>query len=126
MKQTDQKTIKEAKKLLKELKIKRGGNILEFHKKMANDPGLLTAFSQMYSICNQDMRHIPRKYRELIFMAIGCAKNASTTVNVHAQLALKNGATMDEIGETLRIVFLLCGVTGLFPGLEVLEAIEDE
>jgi AhpD family alkylhydroperoxidase len=126
MKQTNKETIKKAQVLLEELKVKRGGGILEFHKQMANDPGLLKAFSQMFDICNKDMKHIPRKYRELIVFAIGCAKNAPTTINVHAKLALENGATVDEIGEVLRIVFFLCGVTGFHPGLEVLEPIDSE
>lgn len=125
MKQTNQEAIKKSQLLLEELKEKRGGSVLEFHRKMANDPGLLKAFSQMYDICNKEMKHIPRKYRELIVFAVGCAKAAPTTINVHAKLALEHGATIDELGEALRIVFFLCGVTGLTPGLEVLEAIEE-
>jgi AhpD family alkylhydroperoxidase len=126
MKQTNKESIKKGQALLEELKVKRGGGILEFHKKMANDPGLLKAFSQMYDICNAEMKHIPRKYRELIVFAVGCAKNAPTTINVHAKLALEYGATVDELGEVLRIVFFLCGLTGFNPGLEVLEPIEAE
>ncbi len=123
MRQTDPEVIKKAQKVLDELKVKRGGGILEFHRQMANDPGLLNAFSQMYDACNKDMKHIPRKYRELIIFAIGCAKNAPTTINVHAKAAMENGATIDELGEVLRIVFFLCGVTGFHPGLEVFEPI---
>ena len=78
------------------------------------------------SICNADMHHIPRKYRELIVMAVGCARNAQTTIDVHAKLALEHGATIEEIGETLRMVFFLCGVTCLTSGLEVFEPIDEE
>lgn len=126
MKQTNQESIDKAMELLSELKSKRGGNVLEFHKRMANDPGLIKAFSQMYDICNSDMKHIPKKYRELIVFAIGCALNAPVTIDVHSKLAIKNGATVDEIGEVLRIVFFLCGVPGLTAGLNALEPLDFE
>ncbi len=63
---------------------------------------------------------IPRKYRELIVMAIGMATGTETTIRVHANLALKFGATLDEITEVIRIVFFTCGVTKLLPTLEIL------
>jgi len=126
MKQTNPEAIKKGQEALKELKVKRGGGILEFHKQMANDPLLLTAFSSMYDFCNKEMKHIPRKYRELIIFAVGCAKNAPTTIDVHAKLAIENGATIDELGEVLRMVFFLCGVTGFHPGLSVLDQIDSD
>ncbi|MFA6504648.1 MAG: carboxymuconolactone decarboxylase family protein [Treponemataceae bacterium] len=125
IKQENAQTIAQAKKILEELKVKRGGAVLKFHRQMANDPILLNAFSQMYDACNRDMKHIPRKYREMIIFAVGCAVNAPTTINVHAKLAMENGATADEMGEVLRMVFFLTGVTGMTPGLDVLEQIED-
>ncbi len=126
MKTTNPETIKRAKELLDELKVKRGGGILPFHKQMANDPYLLDAFSHMYDFCNKEMKHIPRKYRELIVFAVGCAKNAPTTIDVHAKLAIESGATVEELGEVLRIVFFLCGVTGFHPGLTALDPIDSE
>lgn len=126
MKQTNNETKKKGVDLLKELKVKRGGNVLEFHKRIANDPDLLTAFTQQYEICYKNMTHLPRKYKELIMVAIGCARNAQTTINVHAKLALENGATIEELGETLRLVFFLSGATSLIPGAEVFEPMEVE
>ena len=126
MKQTNPEKIKEAQVLLNELKVKRGGGILEFHKQIANDPELLTAFNQQYDICNKNMKHIPRKYRELIIMALGCAMKAQTTINVHAKLAVENGATIEELGETLRLVFFLAGATSLIPAAEIFEPIDTE
>lgn len=125
MKQDNPQTIAQAKKVLEELRVKRGGAVLKFHRQMANDPILLNAFSQMYDACNRDMKHIPRKYREMIIFAVGCAVNAPTTISVHAKLALEHGATVDEMGEVLRMVFFLTGVTGMTPGLEMLDQIED-
>ena len=126
MKQTDQKKIKRGLGLLEELKEKRGGEVLEFHKRIANDPDLLSAFSQQYDICYSKMTHIPRKYRELIIVAMGCVRNAPMTIETHAKQALKNGATIEELGETLRLVFLVAGGTGLIPGADIFEPLDSE
>jgi alkylhydroperoxidase/carboxymuconolactone decarboxylase family protein YurZ len=125
MKQTNPAQIETAKKLLADLKVKRGGSLVEFHKKIANDPALLQAFGQQYDICNKELKHLPRKYRELIIFALGCAFKTPTTINVHAKLALENGATIDEIGETLRLVFFLGGANCLIPAAEIFEAMEE-
>ncbi|MBP3239549.1 MAG: carboxymuconolactone decarboxylase family protein, partial [Oribacterium sp.] len=66
---------------------------------------------------------IPRKYRELIVMAIGMATGTETTIKIHSKLALENGATLDELTEVIRIVFFTCGVTKLLPTLEILSDI---
>lgn len=126
MKQTNPEAIKKAQKLLEELKVKRGGSIIEFHKKIANDPDLLTAFNQQYDICNKNLTHLPRKYRELMIMALGCALKAQTTINVHAKLAVEHGATVEELGETLRLVFFLAGATSLIPAAEIFEPVDME
>ena len=126
MEKTGHGTRKRGLELLEQLKIARGGAVLEFHKRIANDPDLLTAFTEQYDICYKNMTHLPRKYKELIMVAIGCARNAQTTINVHAKLALENGATIEELGETLRLVFFLSGVTSLIPGAEVFEPLEME
>ena len=59
-------------------------------------------------------------------MAIGMATGTATTMNVHAKLAMQNGATVDEICEVIRMIFFTCGVTKILPILELLnlEAIE--
>lgn len=126
MKQQNQEKIKKSQELLRELAVKRGGGVLSFHKQMGNDPELLNAFSQMYDMCNKNLYELPRKYRELIIFAIACSRNAETTIKVHGKLALEHGATIDELGEVLRILFFSCGVTGFHPGLQVLEEIESE
>ena len=61
----------------------------------------------------------------LIVMAIGAAKGVETTTKVHAENALKAGATVDEICEVLRIIFFTCGVTALIPASEILEEIPE-
>lgn len=126
MKQTNPEQVETAKQMLLALKAKRGGSLVDFHKKIANDPALLQAFSQQYDICNKDLKHLPRKYRELMIMALGCAFKTPTTINVHAKLALENGATIEEIGETLRLVFFLGGANCLIPAAEIFDALDVE
>lgn len=124
MKQTNEEKLNRSYKILEELKQTRGGSVLDSHKVMGNDPNLINAFLQQYINCNQADVNIPRKYRELIVMAIGMATGTDTTMKVHANLALKNGATLDEIFEVIRIIFFTCGVTKLLPILETLDIFE--
>ena len=67
---------------------------------------------------------IPKKYRELIVMAVGMATGTATTMKVHSKIAMENGATLDEIFEVIRIIFFTCGVTKLLPILEQLDVFE--
>lgn len=118
--QTDEEKLKRSRKLLEELKEARGGSVMDSHRTMGNDPNLLNMFLQQYINCNKKNIQIPRKYRELIVMAIGMATGTATTMKVHARLALDNGATLDEVFEVIRILFFTCGVTKLLPTLETL------
>lgn len=124
IKQTNPEQIKRSAELLAELKSLREGSLLKFHQQIANDPALLNAFMQQYLNCNKKETCIPRKYRELIIMALGCAKGAQTTINTHGKLAVQNGATPEEVGEVLRLVFFLCGATSLIPAAELFEELQ--
>lgn len=127
MKQTDTEKLTHSKEILNKLKEARGGTLLESHLKMGNDPYLAKMFLDSYEN-NKAENTIPRKYKELMVMAVGMATGTATTMNVHAGLAMKNGATVDEICEVIRMIFFTCGVTKLLPILEQLdlEAIELE
>ncbi|GHU19343.1 hypothetical protein FACS189475_06390 [Betaproteobacteria bacterium] len=125
MKQENPDQLAKALELLAELKERRGGNVGEMHRRIANDPLLLDAFTRQYINCNKTSTHIPRKYRELIFMAIGCARGIPETVRDHGRLAQEHGATVEEIGEILRIVFLVCGVSGLTLGAQLFDELPD-
>lgn len=125
MKQKNKQQIEQGLALLTQLKEKRGGKLLDFHKKCANDTQLLRAFTAQYDICNAEENTIlERKYRELILMALGCAEGISTTIVTHAELALKNGATIEEVGEVLRLIFFYCGASKLIPSVELFELLE--
>ncbi|SCP98139.1 carboxymuconolactone decarboxylase family protein [Anaerobium acetethylicum] len=124
MKQMNFEKLARSQKILEDLKIARGGSLLDSHRVMGNDPNLVNAFLQQYINCNKSDISIPKKYRELIVMAIGMATGTDTTMKVHAQLALENGATMDEIFEVIRMIFFTCGVSKLLPALETLDMFE--
>ncbi|MDO4328081.1 MAG: carboxymuconolactone decarboxylase family protein [Lachnospiraceae bacterium] len=121
MKQENPEKLARAREIMSELKEARGGSLLNSHQIMGNDPNLINAFLQQYLNCNKRDVEIPRKYRELMVMAIGMATGTETTMKVHAKLALQNGATIDEIFEVIRMIFFTCGVTKLLPALEGLE-----
>ena len=120
MKQTDINKLNQSQEILLKLKEARGGSLLESHLKMGNDPYLAKMFLDSYENNKADSV-IPRKYKEQMVMAIGMATGTSTTMNVHANLAVKNGATIDEICEVIRMIFFTCGVTKLLPILEQLD-----
>lgn len=121
MKQTNPEKISRAQGIMEELRKARGGTLLKSHQVMGNDPNLINAFLQQYLNCNKRDVEIPRKYRELIVMAIGMATGTSTTMKVHANLAVQNGASINELFEVIRIIFFTCGVTKLLPVLENLD-----
>ena len=123
MKQTDETKIREAKEQLEILKEQRGGSVLSIHKKMANDPKLLKAFSQQFAICKQDIEEIPPKYMELMLMIMGCAAGNEVTIKTHGELAMKKGATLGEVGEALRLVFFYFGASAVIPGVQLFEEV---
>ena len=125
MKLEDKEKIAEALKVLEELKEQRGGSVLPFHKKAANNITLLEAFNAQYAFCNAPENTVlERKYRELILMALGCSAGVPLTVKTHANLAHKFGASIEEISEVLRLVFFYCGASKLIPSVEIFEELE--
>lgn len=120
MKQTNPEKLEQSKAILQQLKEARGGSLLESHRKMGNDPYLAKMFLDTYQNNKADCT-IPKKYKELMVMAVGMATGTATTMNVHAKLAVQNGASVDEICEVIRMIFFTCGVTKLPPILEQLD-----
>lgn len=120
MKQTNPEKLEQSKAILHQLKEARGGSLLESHRKMGNDPYLAKMFLDTYQNNKADCT-IPKKYKELMVMAVGMATGTATTMKVHAKLAVQNGATVDEICEIIRMIFFTCGVTKLLPILEQLD-----
>lgn len=125
MKQTDPVQIEKSRAVMAELKEIRGGNLLPFHRRLANDPQLLSAFERMFVSCNRGENMIPKKYRELMIMLMGCSRGVETTIRVHGNKALEEGATIQEVGEALRIAMLICGVSAVIPAASLFEELEE-
>lgn len=126
MKQTDPVQLEKAQEAMAELKEIRGGELLPFHRKIANDPQLLQAFQSVFVACNRGENVIPKKYRELMIMILGCARGVSTTIQVHGNKALQEGATVQEVGEALRIALMICGASAIIPAAELFDEISEE
>ena len=103
MKQTNPEVLEKSRTLLKALKAKRGGSLVDFHKKIANDPALLQAFGQQYDICNKELQHLPRKYRELIILALGCAFKTPTTITPVSSKTMATHATVYQPGRRAKM-----------------------
>jgi alkylhydroperoxidase/carboxymuconolactone decarboxylase family protein YurZ len=125
-KETDEKLRKESEGYLEELKKMRGGNLAPFQKRIANNPALLKQFVDAYRQGYNDNFVIPRKYVELIMMVLGASRGAMTTIKAHGNLAVKNGATLEEVAEVMRLVFFACGVTSLIPASELFALFDED
>ena len=126
MKQTDPVQLEKAQEVMAELKEIRGGDLLPFHRKIANDPQLLQAFQSVFVACNRGDNVIPQKYRELMIMILGCARGVETTIKVHGNKALQAGATVQEVGEALRIALMICGASAIIPAAALFEELEEK
>ena len=126
MKQTDPAQLEKAQKSMDELKEIRGGSLLPFHRQIANDPQLLDAFKNLFVSCNRGENVIPKKYRELMIMILGCARGVETTILVHGNNAVKEGATVQEVGEALRIAMMICGASAVIPAAKLFDELEEK
>jgi AhpD family alkylhydroperoxidase len=66
-------------------------------KKLA--PDQFKAFVALDSIVGKDDGVIPRKYRELIAIAISCTTQCPYCLDVHTRNAKRAGATREEVAE---------------------------
>ena len=126
MRQENPQKIEEAKKSLEKLKVLRGGSVISAHKRMANDPELLETFAYNYNKCKSGLKLVEPKTVELILLALGCAKGAKTTIRVHGKQAHEKGASIDEIGEVLRLVMFYCGASAVLDIEEIFDEIDFE
>ena len=115
-----------AKKTLERLKELRGGSVISAHKRMANDPELLDTFAYNFEHCKSGLKKLDTKTVELILLALGCARGARTTIRVHGNQAYQKGASVEEIGEVLRLVMFYCGAGAILNIDEIFDEIDFE
>lgn len=125
MKQTDPIQLEKSREIMAELKEIRGGDLLPFHRQLANDSQLLKAFESLFLACNRGENLIPLKYRELMIMILGCSRGVETTIKVHGNKALQAGASIQEVGEALRLAMMICGVSAVIPAAGLFEELEE-
>ena len=87
---------------------------------------LLQAFSQQFAICKQDITHVPAKYMELMLMLMGCCAGNAVTIKTHGELAVKKGATMDEVRRSFKTGFSLLWCISNYTGSRTFEELEPE
>lgn len=126
MREENPEKLKASREMLERLKELRGGSVISAHKRMANDPKLLEAFTNSFKTCKSELKELEPKTVELILLALGCARGARTTIRVHGNLAHKKGASIEEIGEVLRLVMFYCGAGAVLDIDEILDEIDFE
>src|SRR5258707_7114203 len=72
--------------------------VLGEFKKLA--PAEFKGFVELDSIVGRDDGKIPRKYRELIALAVACTTQCPYCLDVHTRNAKKAGATREEVAES--------------------------
>ena len=62
-------------------------------------PAEFAAFIEFDKIVGREAGAIPRKYRELIAIAVACTTQCPYCIDVHARAARRVGATREEVAE---------------------------
>ena len=81
---------------------------LRFLKEMGKlAPNDFTAWLNLDKIVGREDGAIPRKYRELIAIAVACTTQCPYCLDVHARAAKRAGATREEVTETAMLAAAL-------------------
>ncbi len=80
---------------------------------MKIDPELMKHLKEVDELIYKDGA-LSKKIKLLIAMAFDAANGAVAGVKSLAQSAIKEGATMEEIAETLRVAYQLSGVGSIY------------
>ncbi|MBI2183675.1 MAG: carboxymuconolactone decarboxylase family protein [Thaumarchaeota archaeon] len=116
---------------LKEYLLKEFGTIGEFAKQMArHNPKVLKAWVHYRGAVFEDSAEgLPKKYRELIGMTIEVTTGRPNgkAGERHARLAVRAGATLREVFDTVMLCEFFSGATNYVDyGMAVVRAAEDE
>lgn len=72
---------------------------------------------------NLPARHLEPKIHELIALSVAVTTRCDGCISVHSQAALKHGATLEEIAETLGVAIALNAGAALTYSARVLDAV---
>jgi len=79
-----------------------------FQQFVRNYPAIWRAHEELAQACS-DMGPLDRKTRELIKVAISVAAKLETAAQRHAIMARENGATKEEVFQTVMMTMTTCG-----------------
>jgi AhpD family alkylhydroperoxidase len=86
-------------------------------------PGTIQGY-QALSNAGAKTNHLDAKLRELIALAVSVTTRCDGCITVHTAEALKNGATKEEIAETLGVAIALNAGAALVYSARVMDAAE--
>jgi AhpD family alkylhydroperoxidase len=68
-----------------------------------NSPDILAAYANFSNtvFADDDARAVPKKYRELMAVAVGISKQCEYCIEAHTRAAQRAGATEEEIAEAV-------------------------
>lgn len=84
------------------------------------DPKLLRLVEDTQQLAFSDGA-LPKKFKILIALALDASEGAVEGVNSLAQLAIKSGATKEEIAEALRVTYYVSGVGSVYTASRALK-----
>ena len=89
-----------------------------------NEPELMKSFQGLHhAAIGSDA--LDSKTKELIALAIGISSHCHRCIGLHVAAALKEGASADEIRETIAVTTMMGGGPSLMYGLDALKALEE-
>lgn len=89
------------------------------------DPALMAHLQATDALIYADGA-LPKKFKLLVAMAFDAAEGAEGGVRALANAALREGATREEIAETLRVAYHLSGVGTLYTASRALRELVQE
>ncbi|HYX53867.1 MAG TPA: carboxymuconolactone decarboxylase family protein [Candidatus Limnocylindrales bacterium] len=89
-------------------------------------PTEFNAWVNLDKIVGREDGAIPRKYRELIALAVACTTQCPYCLDVHSKNAKKAGASREEVAETALLAAALRAGAGATHGLMALKLYDQE
>jgi AhpD family alkylhydroperoxidase len=89
-------------------------------------PRYLELFHETYIHVMEERPHLPRKFKELILVAVDAATYYHYGTKFHMKEALKHGATAAEITEALTVAGVACGIHVPSAAMPLLQQALDE
>ena len=116
------------KKLLDEMKKKRGYVYPPYELLARTDPDFLEAYNRIWELIMPRKRIFPEKMKEIFYTVAIASRNPSdkNALKNHIRRALELGATKEEMVEALQCAFLPNGALTMLYGMDTLMEVLNE